>query len=223
LLLPPRLFPDVFAAEYFLFVAAPLSHEDTIWLVKPDFTNVKQTFLCLIRIYTSPMAFSRQTAPSDSERWVAADAALQARKDGPHGLARHAEASKWPAPTLRRWARVAASYPPDHRGLIGVSFSHFECVAAHPHRLKLLKEAARYGWAVGMLRTVASETPTTDAAQLKTYGPQTLDTAIEYCRRLLAFEPDGQTRMASALLPRLQTLAGVADTLACNWREPGQT
>jgi hypothetical protein len=83
--------------------------------------------------------------------------------------------------------------------------------------MQLLREAAERGWPVETLRFTAAATPTTVSAGLTSFGPQTLDSAIEYCRRLLTFEPTARARMGPALLPRVQALADTAISLASDW------
>jgi hypothetical protein len=122
----------------------------------------------------------------------------------------------WPLATLRRWARVAERYSPGHRDLPNLSFSHFECVAAHPKRMDLLKEAASDKWSVQDLRLKAASTPRV-GFELKNLGPQTLDSAIDYCQRLSRFEPQARASMRRAVLPRVQTLADTACSLVSDW------
>jgi hypothetical protein len=162
------------------------------------------------------MNHERRNPPSNSERWAAAEAALAARKEGPHGLTRHAATSIWPLATLRRWARVAERYPPRDRDLPNLSFSHYECVAAHPKRMDLLRDAASNKCSVQDLRLKAASTPSI-GFELKIFGPQTLDSAIDYCLRLSRFEPKARASMRRAVLPRVQTLADMAGSLASDW------
>ncbi len=80
----------------------------------------------------------------------------------------------------------------------------------------MLKEAASGKWSVQSLRLKAASMPPV-SFELKSLGPQTLDSAIDYCQRLSSFEPKARASMRRALLPRVQTLADMASSLASGW------
>lgn len=82
--------------------------------------------------------------------------------------------------------------------------------------MDLLKEAANARWPVHRLRLAATRTPEI-GSELKSLGPQTLDSAIDYCQRLSGFEPSARSKMRRVVLPRVETLADMAGSLASDW------
>jgi hypothetical protein len=87
--------------------------------------------------------------------------------------------------------------------------------------MDLLRDAASNKWSVQDLRLNAASTPSV-GFELKTLGPQTLDSAIDYCQRLAHFEPKARASMRRAVLPRVQTLADMAGSLVSDWDANGE-
>jgi hypothetical protein len=160
-----------------------------------------------------------KTDINESERWREADAALRAQRSGPRGLSRYADVSGRSAATLRRWARVARSFPAGRRRA-DLSFSHHELVAGRADRLELLAEAAVGGWSVAEFRAFLGSCGPLDSregvrGELRSMGPATIDATLDYLRVLDRLGPRAVARLGGRL-EALSDMAGLLAKRACS-------